>query len=179
MNFVENTLELDTSKGEVLESRMNELFAKTEVLCLSVGDMNDLLDLEQEVLIPKLEELFIDDMENLKEIWPYEFSRIESSHKQEQTDILLKEETSRVVSFDKTTTAAASLDQIEFSQTATAHYQTPFLSSFPGTLEGNSEEEVGYYDWTDKSRCVLHDGVNSYVGLQMVYPFCIIVCHDA
>ncbi|KAI3517984.1 hypothetical protein L1887_06270 [Cichorium endivia] len=33
--------------------------------------------LKEEVLIPKLEELFIDHMENLKEIWPNEFNRSE------------------------------------------------------------------------------------------------------
>ncbi|CAI9270375.1 unnamed protein product [Lactuca saligna] len=38
----ENTLKLVINKGELLESQMNKLFKKTEVLCLSVGDMNDL-----------------------------------------------------------------------------------------------------------------------------------------
>nr|AAC02203.1 resistance protein candidate [Lactuca sativa] len=42
----ENTLKLVLEKGELLEARMNELFKKTEVLCLSVGDMNDLEDIE-------------------------------------------------------------------------------------------------------------------------------------
>ncbi|KAL7612395.1 hypothetical protein Lser_V15G04871 [Lactuca serriola] len=42
----ENTLQLVIDKGELLESRMNMLFKKTEVLCLSVGDMNDLEDVE-------------------------------------------------------------------------------------------------------------------------------------
>ncbi|KAI3724594.1 hypothetical protein L2E82_36377 [Cichorium intybus] len=59
------------------------------------------------------------------------------------------------------------------------HNHCTLSDPIPESNKRNSEEEVGYYDWTDKSRCVLHDGVNSYVGLQMVYPFCIIVCHDA
>ncbi|KAI3724603.1 hypothetical protein L2E82_36386 [Cichorium intybus] len=42
----ENTLQLVTNKGELLDSRINELFEKTEVLCFSVGDMNDLEDVE-------------------------------------------------------------------------------------------------------------------------------------
>ncbi|KAL7612627.1 hypothetical protein Lser_V15G04855 [Lactuca serriola] len=42
----ENTLKLVINKGELLESRMNELFEKTEVLYLSVGDMNDLSNVE-------------------------------------------------------------------------------------------------------------------------------------
>ncbi|KAL7614545.1 hypothetical protein Lser_V15G04892 [Lactuca serriola] len=45
-NSYENTLKLVIDKGELLESRMNELFEKTEVLCLSVGNMNDLSDVE-------------------------------------------------------------------------------------------------------------------------------------
>nr|KAJ0220114.1 hypothetical protein LSAT_V11C200053000 [Lactuca sativa] len=40
----ENTLKLVTKKGELLESRINELFEKTVVLCLCVDDMNDLED---------------------------------------------------------------------------------------------------------------------------------------
>ncbi|XP_042755595.1 probable disease resistance protein At4g27220 [Lactuca sativa] len=42
----ENTLQLATTKVELLESRLNELFEKTEVLYLSLGDMYDLLDIE-------------------------------------------------------------------------------------------------------------------------------------
>ncbi|XP_023760073.1 uncharacterized protein LOC111908478 [Lactuca sativa] len=42
----ENTLRLVTNRTEVLESRLNELFEKTDVLYLSVGDMNDLEDVE-------------------------------------------------------------------------------------------------------------------------------------
>ncbi|KAL4579065.1 hypothetical protein LXL04_015200 [Taraxacum kok-saghyz] len=41
----ENRLLLVTNKGKVLESRINELFEKTEVLSLSVEDINDLGDL--------------------------------------------------------------------------------------------------------------------------------------
>ncbi|XP_042757392.1 uncharacterized protein LOC111909982 [Lactuca sativa] len=41
---VQNTLKLVTNKGELLDSRMNELFVETEMLCLSVDDMNDLGD---------------------------------------------------------------------------------------------------------------------------------------
>ncbi|CAI9271038.1 unnamed protein product [Lactuca saligna] len=50
----ENTLQLVTNKGEVLDSRMNELFEKTDVLCLSVGDMNDLEDFEVKCSHPHL-----------------------------------------------------------------------------------------------------------------------------
>ncbi|CAH1435240.1 unnamed protein product [Lactuca virosa] len=39
-----NTLKLVTKKGVLLKSRINELFEKTEVLCLSVDGMNDLED---------------------------------------------------------------------------------------------------------------------------------------
>nr|KAJ0221957.1 hypothetical protein LSAT_V11C200052260 [Lactuca sativa] len=42
----ENTLKLAIDKGELLESRMNGLFEKTEVLCLSVGDMYHLSDVK-------------------------------------------------------------------------------------------------------------------------------------
>ncbi|CAI9270302.1 unnamed protein product [Lactuca saligna] len=42
----ENTLKLVTQKGELMGSRINELFEKTVVLCLSVDDMNDLEDVE-------------------------------------------------------------------------------------------------------------------------------------
>ncbi|CAH1435484.1 unnamed protein product [Lactuca virosa] len=69
----ENTLQLVTNKGEISDYKLNELFVKTEVLCLSVDGMNDLEDVE--VVIPKLETLRIDDMENLAEIWPCELSR--------------------------------------------------------------------------------------------------------
>ncbi|CAI9293967.1 unnamed protein product [Lactuca saligna] len=41
----ENTLQLVVNKDEILESRMNELFQKTEALCLTVEDMNDLEDI--------------------------------------------------------------------------------------------------------------------------------------
>ncbi|KAL7613137.1 hypothetical protein Lser_V15G04861 [Lactuca serriola] len=40
----ENTLQLLTKKGEVFESQLNELFVKTEVLCLSMDGMNNLED---------------------------------------------------------------------------------------------------------------------------------------
>ncbi|XP_023760075.1 uncharacterized protein LOC111908479 isoform X2 [Lactuca sativa] len=46
MYAVQNTLKLVTKKGELLDSRLNELFVKTEMLCLSVDDMNDLGDLD-------------------------------------------------------------------------------------------------------------------------------------
>ncbi|CAI9270372.1 unnamed protein product [Lactuca saligna] len=42
----ENTLQLVTSKGDILDSKLNELFVKTVVLCLSVDDMTDLEDVE-------------------------------------------------------------------------------------------------------------------------------------
>ncbi|KAL7612394.1 hypothetical protein Lser_V15G04877 [Lactuca serriola] len=42
----ENTLQLVTNKGEILDSKLNKLFVKTEVLCLSVDGMNDLEDVE-------------------------------------------------------------------------------------------------------------------------------------
>ncbi|KAL7612849.1 hypothetical protein Lser_V15G04907 [Lactuca serriola] len=42
----ENNLQLDTNVQGVRESKMNELFKKTQVLCLSVGDMNNLEDVE-------------------------------------------------------------------------------------------------------------------------------------
>ncbi|KAL7612848.1 hypothetical protein Lser_V15G04905 [Lactuca serriola] len=45
-NSLKNTLKLITSKGELFASRMHELFSKTEVLCLSVEDINDLEDVE-------------------------------------------------------------------------------------------------------------------------------------
>ncbi|CAH1435315.1 unnamed protein product [Lactuca virosa] len=48
----ENTLRLVTKKGELLESRMNELFQKTEVLYLSVRDMNHLEDVEVKSMHP-------------------------------------------------------------------------------------------------------------------------------
>ncbi|CAI9266132.1 unnamed protein product [Lactuca saligna] len=40
----ENTLQLLTKKGDVFESQLNELFVKTEVLCLSMDGMNNLED---------------------------------------------------------------------------------------------------------------------------------------
>ncbi|CAH1435258.1 unnamed protein product [Lactuca virosa] len=43
---LENTLKLVTQKGELMGSRINELFEKTVVLCLSVDGMNDLEDVE-------------------------------------------------------------------------------------------------------------------------------------
>ncbi|CAH1435326.1 unnamed protein product [Lactuca virosa] len=42
----ENTLQLVTKKGEVFDSNFNELFVKTEVLCLSIDGMNDLEDVK-------------------------------------------------------------------------------------------------------------------------------------
>ncbi|CAH1435987.1 unnamed protein product [Lactuca virosa] len=48
----ENTLQLVTNKRELLGSRMNELFEKTDMLCLSVDDMNDLGDIEVKSLHP-------------------------------------------------------------------------------------------------------------------------------
>ncbi|XP_052624295.1 uncharacterized protein LOC111909128 [Lactuca sativa] len=48
----ENTLQLVTNKRELLGSRMNELFEKTEMLCLSVDDMNDLGDIEVKSVHP-------------------------------------------------------------------------------------------------------------------------------
>jgi len=47
MHSFENTLMLVTSKDELLECRINELFEKTEVLHLEVDDMNDI----EEVLV--------------------------------------------------------------------------------------------------------------------------------
>ncbi|XP_023766924.1 uncharacterized protein LOC111915504 [Lactuca sativa] len=42
----ENTLQLVTNKGEISDCKLNELFVKTEVLCLSIDGMNDLEDIE-------------------------------------------------------------------------------------------------------------------------------------
>ncbi|KAL4579075.1 hypothetical protein LXL04_015210 [Taraxacum kok-saghyz] len=42
---IQNVLKLSASKVEILDSRLNELFEKTEMLCLQVQDMNDLGDI--------------------------------------------------------------------------------------------------------------------------------------
>ncbi|XP_023758718.1 uncharacterized protein LOC111907150 [Lactuca sativa] len=54
MHSFENTLRLVTNKNELLESGMNELFEKTEVLYLEVDGMNDLEEvLVQSVHLPR------------------------------------------------------------------------------------------------------------------------------
>ncbi|CAI9261481.1 unnamed protein product [Lactuca saligna] len=49
----ENTLQLVTNKCEILDSKLNELFVKTEVLCLSVDCMNELEDVEVKSTHPR------------------------------------------------------------------------------------------------------------------------------
>ncbi|XP_023755188.2 uncharacterized protein LOC111903669 isoform X1 [Lactuca sativa] len=49
----ENTLQLVTNKGEISDCKLNELFVKTEVLCLSVDDMNGLEDVEVKLTNPQ------------------------------------------------------------------------------------------------------------------------------
>ncbi|KAL7611587.1 hypothetical protein Lser_V15G04879 [Lactuca serriola] len=49
----ENTLQLVTNKREISDCKLNELFVKTEVLCLSIDGMNDLEDVEVKLTHPQ------------------------------------------------------------------------------------------------------------------------------
>ncbi|PWA76310.1 NB-ARC domains-containing protein [Artemisia annua] len=78
-----NSLKLNTNKEELFKSKISELFKNTDALYLKVNGMNTLEDVDVESPLPapgiedaspKLEKLFVSDMENLKEIWPPQFS---------------------------------------------------------------------------------------------------------
>ncbi|PWA67794.1 NB-ARC domains-containing protein [Artemisia annua] len=68
MHSFENTLNLITTKDELMESRLNELFPKTEVLFLEANGMNDLVELSVASFY-KLRELQISNSADLEHLF--------------------------------------------------------------------------------------------------------------